>query len=850
MSHFTNDLKFGVRMLAKHPVYTGIIVLTLALGIGANTAVFSFLDRFLLRPLPVKNPGELVKPERHYQRRHEDGSLGGTGKDGGFAYPLYVSFRDQSQVFSGVIAYKSFGRTRVSELSNLRAGDSMAQVVSMAVSSNYFSVLGTKPVIGRFFLAEEEAGHSVYPVAVISHRLWQRYFDEDPAVLGQTIYLNNQNLTVVGVSPPKFTGTVLAMNPGVYVPLGVLALMNDDSLDNLDKCDLALLGRLNSGVSRAQAEARLLTLAQGTYQDTPSITHTHIPIFDGSRGTNPFSGDDQFWMVTALCLFQMPPMLILLVACANVSNILLARGMMRQKEIAIRRAIGASRRDVIRQLLVESSLLALLSGACGTLMAHWLVIMMPALFPVIQPFGIPVGIDGRVLSLTLLGSLGSVFLFGLVPALQASRHNVMGVLKEGAGAVTLFARRVSLRNGLVVIQVAVSVIVLSFGVLCLLSLRAMRDDGPGYDTESVLAVSVEFEDDLPVTIDISQFFTHLQERVTSLPHVKAASLASSIPLSIEGHCRTHATHVENYQIPADRKGISWEFMMVGPGTFQTLGVPLKRGRDFSLQDGPGGGKVMIVNELLAQHYWPGQNPIGKHVTLQAGEVREVVGLVKTVKLHTLREKPAALSFLPLAQPMIIDGWPVSYSEPCLLIRTQGDHESTVSLLQEELASVGLIPATYKIGTLAERADELLMTQRAVTGLLSAIGGVGLLFVATGIAGLMAFEVSQRTREIGIRMALGAQWRDVLKFVLRKGAFLTGVGLALGMGLSCIPCWILTRLVPDIRMFEEDLLYGVHLWDPLTYLCVVLLVSSIMLVACWFPARRAAKIDPMVALRYE
>ncbi|NQV31681.1 MAG: ABC transporter permease, partial [Phycisphaeraceae bacterium] len=684
MTTILNDIKFGIRMLAKHPAYTGIIVLTLALGIGANTAVFSFLDRFLLRPLPVKNPGELVKPERHYQWRHEDGSLGGTDTDAGFAYPLYINYRDQSQVFSGVVAYTLFGRSRMSEFSNLRVGDSMEQVVSMAVSSNYFSVLGTKPVVGRFFLAQEEAGYSVHPVAVISHRLWQRHFEGDPAVLGQTICLNNQILTVVGVSPSEFTGTVRALNPGVYVPLGVLAQMNDYSLDNRDKCALGLLGRLKPGVSRTQAEARLLALAQGMYRDEPSITHTHIPISDGSRGTNPFSGDDQFWMVTALCLFQMPPMLILLVACANVANILLARGMMRQKEIAIRRAIGASRRDVIRQLLVESSLLALLSGACGALMAHWLMTMIPALFPVIQPFGIPFGMDGRVLCLTLLGSLGSVFLFGLAPALQASRPNVMGVLKEGAGAVTLFARRFSMRNTLVVIQVAVSVIVLSFGVLCLLSLRAMRVDGPGYDTENVLAVSVNLEDELPAAVDVSQLFTRLQERVTSFPGVRAVSLVGRIPLSIESHCQTGAT-VENVAIPAGQRGLAWRFERIGPGAFQTLGVPLIRGREFSIQDRSGTAKVMIVNELMARRCWPGQDPIGKYVTLQDGEAREVVGVVKAVKLRTIRAKPEPLSFLPLAQPMIVDGRPVSYSAPCLLIRTQGDHESTVSLLQEELA---------------------------------------------------------------------------------------------------------------------------------------------------------------------
>jgi macrolide transport system ATP-binding/permease protein len=338
--------------------------------------------------------------------------------------------------------------------------------------------------------------------------------------------------------------------------------------------------------------------------------------------------------------------------------------------------------------------------------------------------------------------------------------------------------------------------------------------------------------------------------VISLPGVQTVSLASSVPLSGEFRNRTGATHIENFQIPADRENLSWDYTMVGPGYFQTLGVPLLRGQDFSPQDGPGASRVMIVNELMAKRFWLGQDPIGKRINF-GGKMREVVGVVKAVKFRTIREKPEPLSFLPLAQQLDANGKP---SPPAnkwvLLIRTQGDHQSLVSFLQGELESAGLTAATYNVSTLAERGDDWLGIQRAITGLLSAIGSVGLLFVATGIAGVMAYEVSQRTREIGIRMALGAQWKDVLQFVLRKGATLTGIGLALGMGLSCIPLWILTRLLPDFRLVDEYYLYGVHMWDPLTYICVVLLVSLIMLAACWFPARRAAKTDPMEALRYE
>ena len=841
MTTIWHDIRYGVRMLAKKFGFTVVVVLTLAMGIGANTAVFSFLDRMLLRPLPVKNARELVKLKRQYQYQSPDRLWEGTSDD--FSYPLYVSYRDASEMFSGLIAYTSFGTT--SDLSYVRAGESEVLVASLAVSSNYFSVLRVKPVIGRFFLPEEEKGCGSQSVAVISHSLWRRLFDGDPAVLGKTICISNHILTVVGVTPPKFIGTVAVMNPAVYVTLGTLQQMYDFPLDHPGNFSLQCLGRLRPGVNREQAMSRLLMLTEQMYRDESSLKHIRIPISDGSHGTNPLAGEDYFGLVVAL--IQAPPMLIFLVACANVANMLLARGMMRQKEIAIRRAMGANRRDIIRQLLVESSLLALLGGTVGALIAHWLAIMIRALFPLIQQFGVPVGTDGRILCLTLLGSLGSVFLFGLTPALQVSRPNVMGVLKEGANAVTLFARRFSLRNCLVVIQVAVSVIVLSFGVLCLLSLRALRVADPGYDPKRVLAVSVDLKDDSPINADMDQLFTRLQERVTSLPGVQAVSLGSDVPLTSIGRTRTGAKYVEDFQIPAGQDSIPWDYKIVGLGYFRTLGVPLLRGRDFTPQDDPGTSRVMIINELMAQRFWPGQDPIGKHVDVGGGP-REVIGVVKAVKFRNIREKPKPLSFWPLAQ-FDASGKPLPAHKWDLLIRTQGDQQSLVSLLQEELESAGLTPAMYKIANLAERASELHTGQRIITALLSAIGALGLLFVATGIAGVMAFEISQRTREIGVRMALGAQWKDVLRFILRKGAILMGIGLGFGLGLSCIPCYILSLLVPDFR-YVDEYLYGVHMWDPLTYFCITLLVSFVTLTACYIPARRAAKVDPMEALRYE
>ncbi len=845
MRTLVNDIRFGTRMLAKRPGYTGIIVLTLALAIGINTVTFSILERLLLRRLPVPKARELVKLDYRFRYQHRDRSQ--EGHDYACDYPLYVHCRDRTEVFSGLAAYKL---GHLSRLSNPRVSDETEEVAQLAVSSNYFSVLGIKPTIGRFFLPTEEAEYGTNAVAVISHQLWHRLFDGDPAVIDKTLSVNNHILTVVGVAPPQFTGTVTAMNPAIYVTLGTEARMNEFPLDTRGNLSFHVLGRLKPGLSWPQAEAELLVAAQQSRRTEDSLVYTKITVSDGSRGTNPFSHEDNWWMFVTL--LQTPTLLIMLVACANVANILLARGMLRQREIAIRRAMGACRRDIIRQLLLEGSILALLSGLGGALLAHWLTTAIRAAMPIIGQMGMPIGVDRRILLITLLGSLSSVFLFGLIPALRVSHPNVIGMLKDGTGTVTLFSRRFSLRNALVVFQVAFAVIVLSFGVLCLRSLQALRVADPGYDHKGVLAVSIHPRDDSTVKVNYQEWFTRLQERATSLPGVRAVSLTQTIPLTMAGsnHSMTGAT-IENVPIPDGQEGIGLRFTIVGPGYFQTLGVPLLRGRDFLAQDRSDTAKVMIVNEIMAEHFWPDQNPVGQYVTFQNGDMREVVGVVKAVKLRTIRNKPESLAFLPLAQPMVFKGRTVPDDiKPCMLIRRQGDDRSIKSFLQGELESVGLTTATYKISTLAERAGELLDLQRVVSGLLGTVGAVGLFFVTTGIAGIMAYEVSQRTQEIGIRMALGAQWRDVLRFILSKGAILTGIGLILGLGLSCIPFWFLTRYLPGFRFLDEVILYGVHLWDPATYLGVTLLISLIMIGACWIPARRAATINPMEALRYE
>ncbi|MHC4518657.1 MAG: ABC transporter permease [Planctomycetota bacterium] len=820
MGTLWQDIRYGFRKLRNSPGFALVVVLTLALGIGANAAVFSFLDRMLLRPLPVKKPHELVLLKGRC----------GTYTEGSFVYPVYLELRRQSEeLFSGFMAY-----SRIK--ADLGIGGSVREVMGIAVSSDYFSVLGVKTAVGRGFLAEEDRSPGSHPVAVISHELWQRQFDGDPSIVGQTIQLDKYPLTVVGVAPAGFHGTFAGLSPTVYVPISMWAYIKDISLEKYVYDWMHLLARTKPGVSREQAQAALTVVAQRIHALEPDNTPTQILVTDGSRGTDFWTGEF-LWL--PVVLLQFLTMLILVVACSNVANLLLARGTTRQTEIAIRRAIGAEHARIVRQLLVESALLALLSGLCSTLLAHWFSIALDNALPDSSVIDIPAGVDGRVFIFTLLISFVSVLFFGLVPALRISRCQPMVVLKEGAGSLGAGGRRWGLQNFLVAGQVAVSVIVLVFGALCVRSLGKLRFVDPGFDSAKVLAVSIDYERGPVGASEAEQFCTDLKERVAAYPGVQSVSLTTRVPLSGGGRNRTTADHIEGYQIPPDKEYVSWEFFgEAGPGYFKTLGVPLLQGREFSLRDGPGAPDVIIVNELVAQRYWPNQNPIGKHVTLSNGDVREVVGVTKATRLYTLAEEPRLISYSPIAQS--------KQAKPDLLIRLAGDPKTTAALVRNELDTMGLNPSVYHVRTVAEQAWDELFLQRMIAGILNVVGSFGLLFVATGIFSVMAYEVSRRRREIGLRVALGAQWFDVRSLILRKGAFLTGTGLVIGVGLSFVPLFILAHLIPEINGW----LYGVRLWDPLTYVGMALLIVLIALMACWLPARRAAKVDPMVALRYE
>jgi putative ABC transport system permease protein len=838
MGTLWQDVRYGLRTLARSPGFTATALLVIGLGIGANTALFNALDQVYMRPLPVRKPHELASVQYHY--RSPDG--GWESIEGTFNYAAYETYREQSGVFAGLAAF-----TR-GQAMNLRIGDEMARVEAVAVSVNYFSTLGVQPALGRLFVPEQEQSDAAdYPVAVISHGLWRRQFAGKADVLGKQVLLDDRPLTIIGVTRPGFTGTAVGRVTDVYLPLGTYA--RDSGIDDPNGGNwLYLLGRLRPDVDREQAQAALRVLASQTKETGPDAPTITMLVLDGRQG---FVSDEAQVASYPLGLFQAGAALVLLIACANIANLQLARAATRHKEIAVRRALGAGRRRILRQLLVESMLLALAAGGLGVLLALGLDRVICAALPRIVSANmdpglqvhISPGLPGRVLLFAVAISLATGIAFGLTPALQMIRRNVVPALKETAGYADLPARRWNPHNLLVVAQITVAVIVMVCSGLCLRNLVGLRSIDPGFDPANVLAVSLEgWPLDRP---ELGRFMDNLHERVTQLPGVMSASLSLCIPLS-EAGSMTQVTHIEGTETRRGKK-IDQHLGIVSPGYFQTLGQALLAGRDFSIRDGPDCAKVTVVNEVMARRYWPNQNPIGKRVTLSGGrdkpdEVWEVVGVVEAVKVRSILEESRPIAYLPIAQrPSVIP--------PVLLIRGTGDPRSLIPAIRREVTALEP-PLPFEIRTVAEQVSQLLLPQQILTGILNIFGFVGLVLSAMGIYAVMAYAVRQRTREIGIRMALGARSHHILASVLLRGAVLLIIGLSLGLGVSLAGARLLASLLPLIRQWDKFFLRDVYTWDPLTYVAAALVIAVVTLLACYLPARRAARIDPMVALRYE
>lgn len=817
MGSLLRDLKFSARSLLKHRGFTAIAVITLAIGIGATTTIFSVVNGLLLRPLPgVSKSDRLVD----VYATEANGSSFHT-----FSYPDYLYYREQNKVFDGLMAYTGVPI-------NLNAGAQPERIFGIIASGNYFDVLGTRPALGRFFLPEEDQTPGTHPVVVISYDLWRRRFAADPALIGKTIALNGHSFSVVGVAPEGFRGTWSGLAPDIWVPL----MMQSQIRPGADQMGrgarwLDMVGRLKDGVTTTQAKAGLSMLAGQLEESYPE---TNRGVGADVRAASSVPGQMRSAVIGFMAILMSVVGLVLLIACANVAAMMLARANTRRKEVAIRLAVGARRWHIVRRLLTESLLLFLLGGAGGVLIAVWATHLLLAFkLPADVPISLDLGVEVRVLLFTLLVSLATGLLFGLAPALQASRPNLLQGLKDqtaGGG------HRSRLRNAFVVAQISISLVLLITAGLFVRSLRNAGTIELGFNPEGVQTVSLDLRTQGYNQAQGQEFYRQLIDRVATMPGVRSASLARIVPLN--GNNMMTGINVAGQEPPPGQRSHRVGLNTVDTRYFETLEMPLLRGRTFNEGDKQGAPQVAIINETMARRYYPSADvstALGQSFTFGGEDANarvSIVGIVKDIKYETLGEDPRPYVYLPFQQ---------SYSGLMTLhVRTLpgvagnvlAGVRREVAALDKDLPLLDVMPMTEQIGL-------SLLPLRVATTIGGTLGTVGLLLAAIGIFGVVSYSVSQRTREVGIRMALGAQKGDVLRLVMRQGLWLALIGVGIGWALS----FALTRTL-------GSLLYGVGSTDPLVFIGTALLLVGVAFVASYQPARRATRIDPLVALRYE
>jgi macrolide transport system ATP-binding/permease protein len=813
------DFRYAVRMLAKSPLFASVAVVSLALGVGANSAIFSLVNAAVLKPIPVTEPHRVAAVYMTDQRNPGNLPL---------SHLNYKDLRDQNQVFTDMAAF-TFAQV------NWSAGNQSEPIPVQVVSGNYFSLLGAQPSLGRGFLPEEDRKPTA--VVVVSYGFWERSLGADASIVGRTLTLNRTPFTVVGIGPKGFTGTVLGGGPSAWVPMSMHDIVqpNFDWYEQRRGLFLLAFGRLKPGIGVEQANANLKAVFASLEQNFPTDNKGRSagawPLLD-ARLNPGGQGGVQVVQISAILMAVVG--IVLLIACANIANLLLARANRRRKEIAIRLALGAGRRRLVRQLLTESILLALIGGTLGLLLAYWLVDGLSSTeLPLPLPIDDNLALDSRVVIFTTLLALFTGVLFGLAPALQASRPDVVAILKNesvpGGSPRRGWGTVVNLRQTLVVAQIALSLVSLIAAGLFVRSLRHSQLIDTGFERRGVVVMGFNLGRE-GYTPDRGQiFYQQIAERVSGLPGVRGAAIAQNAPLT-GGFARSVFPEGAD---TTTRDRILVQVNSVSPGYLETLNIPLLRGRDFTTADTTGTPLVVIVNETMAQRFWPGEEAIGKRFKFFGDdEFTTVIGIARNAKYNGVAEDPIPFIYQPLRQ---------NYSPAAALhVRADGDAAALAPAIRREVQQLDPTLSVFNIRTLDDQVATALAPLRVNVILMTAFGVLALLLASIGLYGVASYSVTQRTREIGVRMALGASGSSVLRLVLGHGAVLVGTGLIVGLLLALPLTWAL----------PADLLANVSARDPWTFTVTAALLAFVALVAIYFPARRATKIDPLIALRTE
>jgi putative ABC transport system permease protein len=804
------DIRYGVRMLLKKPVFSFIAIITLALGIGANAAIFSLVNTAVLRPLSVANADRFVS-----LNNVDEGRLFPL-----FSYPNYKDFRDRNDVFSGLIAY------RFAPLSLSYDGVN-ERLWGYIVTGNYFDVLGVKAAAGRMISERDDLTPGAHPVAVVSYEYWQKRFGKSPDIIGRTAIINGRSYEIIGVAARGFRGTEIVAAPEIWFPMAMQAQIDvgNSWLDKREVENIFVQGTLHAGMNRGRARESLNMIASQLEREFPevnkgkSVAIAEAGLFGGMMrgGVLGFAG-----------VLMLAVGLVLLLACVNLANLLLARANERRREIAVQLALGASRFQLIRQLLSESLLLSLTGGLLGLALAFWLLKLGTAIRPPVDlPLSIDLHLDYRVLIFTALISLVAGLLFGLLPALQATGTDLVSGLKDEMHVGRL--ERSWLKNGLIVFQIALSLALLIGGGLMLRSLQRAQTVDLGFNPQNAIEITFDLRLQGYDNARGAEFQKSLLERVRALPGVASAAIADMVPVDL--HFSRIALFIEGRTPERIAEAPRAMSNRITPGYFAAMSTRLLKGRDFTEQDNEKAARVAIVNETFARRFWPGEDPIGKRFSIGRADtpLLEVVGVSENGKYAGLNEQPQPCVYRPL--------WQSYTGTSSLLVRSAVIPEKMIATVRDELyrSDPQLPVSTAK--TMAEHMSLPLLPARVAAALLGSFGLLALALAAIGLYGVMSYTVSQRTREVGIRIALGAQRLDVFKVTIGQGMMLTMIGVIFGVVASL-----------GLARLMKGMLFGVGTTDPLTFILIALLLTSVAFLACWIPARRAAMTDPIAALR--